>query len=335
MPEHESHLGRAPQHPRRPAPPADVRATPWDPITKLGTDIGNRNLTEFLQRSTVQRQPHPPRTPIEHYDAEVASATPNWPEAAMYLNGCSREHILNRLAARSVADVRLLHDGAVNRAGVGPGSALALMTPHLLSDFAASFRAAAENVRKGDEALRLVREAEAAGVHFGGFAEDGPGHYTWAYTNSDRVYVPRARSDPILAMSDFLFELNNAIRRPAFAALDRQAIAGTMTARQFARENVAQEVEGMLRTAQVWLDTKRAMGGGRQLDRYDRENYVTHYREIEARRKTRSQLVDEVLRWRNGAEPSLTNEQFYMRQYRDMHPAPVDAGAPDAGGRDH
>jgi hypothetical protein len=301
-----------------------------DSIAQLGTDIGNRSLAEFLQRTTVQRQPMP-RTAIARYDAEVASASPNWSDAALNLNGCSREDILNRLAARTVPQIRQLHDEAVRRPGVGPNSALALMTPHLLSEFAVNFRAAADNIRRSDEALRLVREA--AGVHFGGYAEDGPGHGPWAYTVADRVYVPRARTDPLLAMKSFLFELNNAIRRPAFAALDRRATAGTITAREYARGKVEQEVEGMLRTARVWLDTKRALGGGRELDRYDRDNYVTQFRDIENRRRTRAQLVDEVLQWHNGLDRSRTNEQFYMRQYQNLHPAPADAGAPDAGRR--
>lgn len=327
MPEHLHHPGSAAEAARAHQP---VAPRPHA-VARLGSAIGNRNLSVFLQREiVVQRQ-----SARENYDTEVARATPNWSDAALYLNGCSPDDIRTRLAARTVAQVRQLHDAAVARPGVGASSNLALLTPPLLSEFADSFRDAAEQVRRSDEALRLVREAEAAGVHFGGFAEDGPGRDTWAYTVGDRVYVPRARTDPFLQMSDFLFELNNAIRRPAFAALDARATAGTITARQYARSVVEQEVEGMLRLARVWLDSKRAQGGGRRLDRYDAENYVPEYRQVESGRLTRAQLVDEVLRRRytTGVDRGRTAAEVYMRQYRDLHPDPVDAGAPDAGGR--
>ncbi len=300
-------------------------------VARLGSAIGNRNLTAFLQRAiVVQRQ-----SARENYDTEVAKAAPNWSDAALHLNGCSPDDIRTRLAARTVAQVRQLHDAAVARPGVGANSNLALLTPPLLSEFADSFRDAAELVRRGDEALRLVREAEAAGVHFGGIAEDGPGHNTMAYTVGNRVYVPRAATDPVVQMKKFLFELNNAIRRPAFAALHAAAAAGTITARQYARQVIEQEVEGMLRTARVWLDTKRAMGGGRRLDRYDAENYVPDYRQVQSGRLTQAQLVDQVLRRRYtaGNNRGLTTEENYMRQYRELHPDPVDAGTPDAGGR--
>ncbi|MEU0878254.1 hypothetical protein ABZ345_06615 [Lentzea sp. NPDC005914] len=327
MPEHLRHHGRAPE---TASAHGAVHALPHA-VAHLGSAVGNRNLTAFLQREiVVQRQ-----SARESYDAEVANASPNWSDAALHLNGCSPDDIRTRLAARTVAQVRQLHDAAVARPGVGPGSNLALLTPHLLSEFAGSFRDAAELVRRGDEALRLVREAEVAGVHFGGFAEDGPAHNAWAYTVGNQVYVPRAHTDPVVQMTKFLFELNNAIRRPAFAALDASATAGTITARQFARRNIEQEVEGMLRTARVWLDSKRAMGGGRRLNRYDAENYVSEYRQIESGRLTQAQLVDQVLRRRytSGNNRGLTTEEFYMRQYRDLHRAPADAGVPDAGGR--
>ena len=65
---------------------------------------------------------------------------------------------------------------------------------------------------------KLMLEAATAKVKFGGFSEEGPGKAAWAYTGGDSVYVPKARTDAIVAVSDFLFELNNAIREPQIAA---------------------------------------------------------------------------------------------------------------------
>jgi hypothetical protein len=91
----------------------------------------------------------------------------------------------------------------------------------------------------------------------------------------------------------------------------------------------------MLRTARVWLDSKRAQGGGDRLDRYDAEYYVPDYLQIESGRLTFQQLVDKMLRrpYPAGTNRDLTTEESYMRQYRELHPDPVDAGALDAGRR--
>ena len=64
-------------------------------------------------------------------------------------------------------------------------------------------------------------------------------------------------------MRDFLFELNNAIRAPKFAALAAEAVkgsTGTLTARSYAYKMAEQEVEGMLRLGETWFKIKSAEG---------------------------------------------------------------------------
>src|SRR6185369_12964436 len=105
----------------------------------------------------------------------------------------------------------------------------------------------------------LVDEAAAAGVEYGGHAEDGPSKQAWPYTTGNKVYVPKGR-DKFQAISDFLFELNNAIRKPKFAVLDdeaRKGSKGSLTPEEFARKNVELEVEGMLRMGEVWFEMKK------------------------------------------------------------------------------
>ena len=148
--------------------------------------------------------------------------------------------------------------------------------PQLLTDFAGKFKDAADYIRKSPAALALVKEASTAKVKFGGYAEDGPGKSSGrAYTVGDTVYVPKARVDPVLAMKSFLFELNNAIRKPKFTAIFAEAAKGskgTLTAEQYAYKIVEQEVEGMLRLGEVWFETKKTMGKG-DWDKYDSEFY--------------------------------------------------------------
>ena len=89
--------------------------------------------------------------------------------------------------------------------------------------------------------------------------------------------MPRAHTDKVVALSDFLFELNNAIRHPALGRAHGEATAGTVTKAIRLRDAsvVEQEVQGMLRLGAVWTDVKATMGGGRELNRYDAPNYLT------------------------------------------------------------
>jgi hypothetical protein len=176
--------------------------------------------------------------------------------------------------------------------------------------------------------LKLVKEAFDAGVKFGGFAEDGPGKDIGrAYTTGDTIYVPKARAaTPVLAMSDFLFELNNAIRRPRFAALNAAAAGGAKTdaaaAKKFAHDNVEAEVEGMLRLGEVWFETKKNFSGSQahKFDQYDDEFYLSEYNSFKSHRKTKEDIVKDVLqrRYDTGTLRGKTVEQFYIEQYQGL-----------------
>ena len=99
--------------------------------------------------------------------------------------------------------------------------------PELITDFEAKFKGAAAELHKSPASLQLIKEAAAAGVKFGGYAEDGPGKNAWAYTIGDTIYVPKARTDLVLAISDFLFELNNAVRKPQFDKIHEEGAKGS------------------------------------------------------------------------------------------------------------
>ena len=182
----------------------------------------------------------------------------------------------------------------------------------LLKAFEAKFPSAAKYIRGKPAAEKLVLEAATAKVKFGGFAEDGPLKAAWAYTRGDSVYVPKARTDAIVAVSDFLFELNNAIREPQVAANTKAAVEKKVDAKGFARRIVELEVEGMLRMGKIWDEIK---AGDKTLDKYDSDFFYAQYKEVKDGKKTAAALRDEVLKWMNGADKSKTNEQFYVDQY--------------------
>jgi hypothetical protein len=288
--------------------PALERAQPL--MLQLQRQIGNRATRRVLARSLD-----------DDYQAAVRAG--DWQRAAELLNGFNIPDILRRLAARSPDEVAALHQGAVANQRVGPNSNVAKLTPPLLTAFSRHYRASAEIIRGSTEAMRLIAEAEAAHVSYGGYAEDGPAHDAWPYTVGSSVYVPRAHTDRVEALSDFLFELNNAIRQPALSGLAQQASAGTIDARAYARGVVGQEVQGMLRLASVWLDVKATMGGGHDLDRWDAPNYVREYRDVQAGRRTQADIVTAVLgtRYTQGALRGKTTEQNYMDQATQLRAA--------------
>jgi hypothetical protein len=187
----------------------------------------------------------------------------------------------------------------------------------LLDDFGKSFPDSVALIKNSPEALKLVKEAETAGTKFGGFSEDGPGKLAWPYTVGDTVYVPKARTDKVVAMSDFLFELNNAIRSPALAEIHAEGAKGSkgkLTAKTYAYKKVEQEVEGMLRTGKVWFETKKTMGGGKELDKYDADFFLGEYNAFKAGKKTKDDIIKAVLASANPAN-NKTHEQMYMEQY--------------------
>jgi Domain of unknown function (DUF4157) len=195
------------------------------------------------------------------------------------------------------------------------------LEPKPLQDFATKFPGAADLIRKSTPALRLISEAEATGAVFGGYAEDGPGSTLGrAYTSGHSVYVPRTQTDPIMAMRDFLFELNNAIRAPKFAALAAEAVkgsTGTLTARGYAYKMAEQEVEGMLRLGETWFKLKAAGGAHPEWDAYDQKFFLSEYEAVKAGKKTKDEIVRDVLQrvYETGTLRGKTVEQYYMDAY--------------------
>jgi hypothetical protein len=183
---------------------------------------------------------------------------------------------------------------------------------NLLKGFAAKFPDGGKYIKGKKGAEKLILDAATAKVKFGGFSEDGPAKSPWAYTVGDTVYVPKARKDAIIAVSDFLFELNNAIREPDFAANTKAAAAKKIDAKAFARRKVELEVEGMLRMGKIWDEIK---AGDKKLDKYDGDFFYAQYKAVKDGKKTAADIRDEVLKWNNGIDATKTNEQYYMNQY--------------------
>jgi Domain of unknown function (DUF4157) len=198
----------------------------------------------------------------------------------------------------------------------------------LVDDFAAKFPAAANLIKPNPAAMKLIKEAFDAGAIFGGFAEDGPDKAEGrAYTVGHTVYVPKTRANPpVEAMRDFLFELNNAIRQPKFAAVQAAAAAGaksdTAAARKYAHDTAEGEVEGMLRLGEVWFETKAKYLGKKahDFDAYDAEFFLSEYQSFKDRKKTKEDIVNDVLqrKYDTGTLKGKTVEQHYMEQYQSL-----------------
>lgn len=193
----------------------------------------------------------------------------------------------------------------------------------LLDDFAKKFPDAAKLISKDAGAMKLVKDANTAGVKFGGFAEDGPGKRAWPYTIGNTVYVAKGRADVPVTVSDFLFELNNAVRAPKFKVLDTEAAKGTkgkLTAKEYARKTVELEVEGMLRMGEIWFEMKKSGPKGGAWDKYDSEFFLAEYKSVKEGKKTKEDIVKSVLgRVRNHEpHPEWTIEQKYMEDYESL-----------------
>jgi hypothetical protein len=189
--------------------------------------------------------------------------------------------------------------------------------PALLTSFAGSFAAAAALIRGRSTAVAFIREADTAGVTFGGFSEDGPAASAWPYTSGTAVYVPRAQAtDAELAARSFIFELNNAMRSSAFADLAKKAHEGTLGATQFAHDCVAQEVEGMMRLAQVYAGYRDSLSNTDRA-RLDSQYYWGEYQEVQSNKKTKEQIIQDVLHrvYPSGADAGKTVEQHYIDEY--------------------
>ena len=317
MAEHERIASPEPAAPEAPVAVAVPPVSAVSRVLAVQRSAGNRAARQMISRTLDD-------------DYKAAVAAPDWQKAAELLNGMAVPAILARLKLRSPDEIKSLHQGALDNPRVGAGSNVAKLTPALLTEFSRKFRASADLIRASTEAMKLIADAEAASVSFGGFAEDGPGAMAYPYTSGQSVYVPRAHTDKVIALSDFLFELNNAIRHPAFGALDREAVAGTVTKPEFARRNVEQEVQGMLRLGAVWADVKATMGGGRELNQYDAPNYTKELQDVRAGRRTEAQIVQDVLNrtYTEGELRGKTVRQYYEQQWQTLQPAPAPVRTP-------
>jgi hypothetical protein len=289
----------------------------WTPVGVLALQrtVGNAAAVRVLARDLKAGR----RKKLDDaYQAAVAKG--DWKAAAEHLNGFNREDIVSRLAKRSVEEIAKLHQGALDNAAVGPDAQVALLTPELLTSYAGKFRASADLILSSPEAMKLVQEADAATVKFGGFAEDGPSATPVAYTMANTVYTPRAHTDKVVAMSDFLFELNNAIRLPQFQLVHKAGREGKIDAREYARRTVELEVEGMLRLGKIWSETKRIMGGGKALDKYDAPYYLAEFTAVRKGKKTQAQIVADVSarKYSEGTNKGKTAEQVYMEQFEEL-----------------
>jgi len=135
------------------------------------------------------------------------------------------------------------------------------------------------------------------------------------------VYIPKARTDKIQAASDFIFELNNAVRRPNFAKVDSDVAKGKkgpLTAKEYAKQKVELEVEGMLRSGEIWFEMKKSAPHGQNWDKYDSDFFLAQYKAFHDGKKTKDQLVQEALAWTSGLNKGKTAEQFYMEQYQQL-----------------
>jgi hypothetical protein len=194
----------------------------------------------------------------------------------------------------------------------------------LLDQFAEKFPDSADLVKNSPSALALVKEASDAGVEFGGYSEEGPGKWAWPYTSGNTVYVPKShKGDKVTAASDFLFELNNAIRQPKFAAINAEGAKGskgTLDAKAYARKNVELEVEGMLRTGEVWFEMKKNAPKGENWNKYDSDFFLQQYEDYKAGRKTKDDIINSVLGgvYPEGVNKGKTVEQYYMEQYKKI-----------------
>ena len=287
-----------------------------------GTPIGDALIAHELAHVSQQRSGAISAMPAQSGGVEHGGLEEDADEAAVgavvSLWGGAR----NGLASLSKRSMPSLKSGLrLQRCGPMP----APKTGKLLEDFAAKFPDAAVLIRKSPAAVKFVTEAEAAGARFGGYAEDGPDHDTWPYTRNQFVYVPKAHTDTTTQMRDFLFELNNAMRKPTYDKLEAEAkkgSTGTLTAKQFARQIVEQEVEGMLVMGKTWVDMKKDFGGGKELNKYDKDFFITEYDDFKAGRRTKDKIVDDTLKivYLEGVDAGKTVEQHYIDEYNKKSP---------------
>jgi hypothetical protein len=265
----------------------------------------------------------------EHENAaETASSARQEPVRARRLSGleASVAH-LQRTAGNEAVTSWIMSGRGEQPALSARTGAVPFLQRDLLGDFGKDFKDAAADIAKGEQATKLVEEAEKAGAKYGGYSEKGPWKNAYPYTVGDTVYIPKSSAEPVRAASDFLFELNNAIHKPQFAAVSAKASKGSITAKEYAREKTAIEVDGMLRAGLVWADLKKGLGGGADLNKFDQDWFLDEYNQVKSGKKTKDDIVNDVLarKYTEGVQAGKTVEEFYMEQYKALAPAPAGA----------
>jgi hypothetical protein len=215
------------------------------------------------------------------------------------------------------------HPGSGSNFVVKPSDTSSSTSP-LLTSLSAKFPEAVLIISQSRKAMQFVGEADAAGVQFGGYAEEGPegSQDSAAYTIGKIVYVPQweaghVKTKTIPAVCGFLFELSNAINQLQFAALEQAAKNGNINEEKYAYGNIALEVDGALRLGEIWLEVK---GSHSEWDHYDDDFYLSTYLMFQTKEVTKEQIVESVLEtpYPKGKWIGQTHQQFYVDQYRQL-----------------
>lgn len=197
--------------------------------------------------------------------------------------------------------------------------------PALFTAFEGNFPAAAELLYDNPPAYQLLVEAQKAGSEYGGFSEDIPQGGktkadTRAFTVGNKVYLPKSQTDIVINIADFLFELNNAIRKPEFEALETKARTGAIQKPEFVRGVAELELQGALKLGAVWSEIKKAHGSQLgKADQYDNEFYLTEYQSIESGRD-RNELIEDILQrtYGEGTFQGMTFEERYSELFDNL-----------------
>ena len=295
------------------AVPAPAAAPQARAVVRLGSAIGNRAMA----RQVLARDPAP--------SAADLAAKSDWKGLAAKLNGSSWDDAadaVNRLTGEQQGKV---HEAAVAVKGGAKSQAARLTTP-ILTALQAKFRSPAMMLREVPEAVALAVEADAAGVSFGGYSEEGPGKDrvgSWPYTDPDTraVYVPKAEQDPGEGMASFVFELNNALHTPQVQAVHAEAKAGKLTAKEYARRLITLEVEGVLRTGGIWAAHRKRNPKSKLLEGYDSAFFLKHYQAVAGGKKTKAKLIEETAagRYSGGLKRGTTVESYYVEQFEALY----------------
>ena len=123
-------------------------------------------------------------------------------------------------------------------------------------------------------------------------------------------------------MSDFIFELNNAISGKKLAGFQDEAkkgSKGSLTAKKYAYKIIEVEVDGILRTGKVGMDLKKELKEGKAwYKKYDSDFFLSSYQNYKDGKVTKDKLIKGILSNPMGDDPSKTHEQYYMEQFKSL-----------------